>query len=38
MDTNTIIDSFKNYLIPFLDKTGMKFDKVIMNGAKSHTA
>ena len=36
MNTDTTIDSLENYLIPFLDETEMKFEKVITDGGRCH--
>ena len=37
MDVNTTIESLENYLMPFLDETEMKCNKIIMDGARCHT-
>ena len=36
MDTETTIDSFSEYLVPFLHKTGMENNRVLMDGARCH--
>ena len=36
MNTETTIDSFSEYLVPFLHKTGMENNRVLMDGARCH--
>ena len=38
MNSESTINSFSNYLLPFLRKTGMESSIVIMDGARCHTS